>query len=151
MYNKFRAWVLLLIIGVAGLVSFLSSYYLTNVYYADWETTTGIVSYAEQTHARGRGVLPIPEYNITYSYNVDGVEYGNKSTYTGKLPQNIKRNEIYEVWYNPENPEESEFLDPKEHTPWVYPLLVGALVCWVYIAPFVFKKKVVVSPNTLYK
>ncbi len=149
MYNKFRAWVLLLIIGAAGLISFLSNYYLVNVYYADWEATTGIVVSTVQTHVR-RGP-PVPKYHIFYTYNINKIEYESNSTYIGSLPECIKRNEAYEVWYNPENPEESEFLDPKEHTPWIYPLIVGALGCFLYSAPFVFKKKVVVPPNTLYK
>lgn len=83
-------------------------YFARTWQYHDWVSTPGVVTgiqhYSGSKHNNA-------SHRIYFSFSVDGKIYQGNSLYAG-ISTDVTEGEQTEVWYNPENPNQSSFSQP---------------------------------------
>lgn len=137
-----KPWVPVVILIVAFAISVSVSAY-EKAKFENWATTTGIVTHtSEIKHNRRRSLIFISDESVIYyDYSVNGKNYEGISSYMYINGDKYLEGESYQIWYNPDKPEESAFLNPYKSSVAYFPFIVAFISVFLYLIVFLGTKK----------
>lgn len=83
--------------------------YARTAQYKDYVSTQGVITRIDMRYSSGNS--SDGNHTIYFTYTVDGTEYSGANSYSGKNTD-FYEGQTVEVWYDPDNPEESSFHKP---------------------------------------
>ena len=113
------------------------------VKFEDWTTTTGTVTHISEIKRNRRHdlIFIFDEKVIYYDYSVNGKKYEGISSYMYINGDKYLEGESYQIWYNPDKPEESTFLNPYKSSVSYFPFIVAFISVFLYLIVFLGTKK----------
>jgi hypothetical protein len=89
-----------------------------------WKSTEATVFSCDWTDLPNQIDTPVDYYHVVYSYQVDGTFYtGRFADYGLQDEEYFKRNDLFQVRYNPQNPSQSYYPDLRTRYNFM-------LICW---------------------
>ncbi len=140
MIFKNKPWIPIILLIVTFAISVSVSAY-EKVKFENWTTTTGIVTHTREIKHRARRSLVSDELVIYYDYSVNGKKYEGISSYMYIDDDKYLVGESYQIWYNPDNHEESTFLNPYKASVAYFPFTVAFISVCLYLIVFLGTKK----------
>ena len=137
-----KPWVPVVILIVAFAISVSVSAY-EKAKFENWATTTGIVTHtSEIKHNRRRSLIFISDESVIYyDYSVNGKDYEGIISYMYINGDKYLEGESYQIWYNPDKPEESTFLNPYKTSVAYFPVTITLISISIYLVIFLGTKR----------